>query len=110
MLKNGDSAIVCAAKHDHHDIVEVLINSAADINFEDKVRQLAYLTCWVFALPLIWFVHVLKDGVSAIILAAVDGDEEAVKILIDSGADVNLKNKVSYYVNCHEYRTDASKS
>ena len=40
----------------------------------------------------------LKDGVSVMMWAAVNGDEQAVRMFLDSGADVNHKSKVSHLI------------
>ena len=65
----GSSPLISAALFDKPEMVKILIDAGADLNFQNN------------------------DGSTALITAAFFGRPEIVKILLDSGADKTIKNK-----------------
>lgn len=73
---NGLTPLMYAAKEDHAEAVEVLVNNGknqADINFQSPL-----------------------DGSTALIHAAAAGSLDAIDVLVRAGADVNIANAAGY--------------
>ena len=74
-------------------IVKVLAEVKADLNITDKVKLHYTHYC---------IVHIrsrscisLQDGDTALILAVSNGCTDIIRILVDHGADMDIRNKVS---------------
>jgi ankyrin repeat protein len=97
---NGETAILMAAYYRANDIKELLVNNGVDLNiFESaaigstgRVREILSNTpdCVKSYSP---------DGYTALALASHFGNEEIVKLLLDHGADVNVRSKDNHLKN-----------
>ena len=65
---DGQIALHSASTHNHLMIIKILINNKSDVNFKDKI------------------------GMTPLHLTALGGHKEATKIIIDSGALLNIVN------------------
>eukprot|EP01083_Nonionella_stella_P172443 591825_1 len=103
---NGKSALLFAAENGHREVVKTLLAAGADMNCCDDDNQSNVLMCAVNNndLDLIKFVlnypHQKininaqnRFGYTALMIAAYNGNQYVVQILINHAADINVKNE-----------------
>ena len=73
--------------------MKVLAEAKADPNITDKVK-LHYTNYCIVEIRSRSCIS-LQDGDTALILAASEGHTDIVKILVEHGADMDIRNKVS---------------
>ena len=57
------------------------------------------LQCFTNAVPISSHIHISQDGCTALYLAAQEGHEEIVELLLEAKADLKLKMKVIILMN-----------
>ena len=75
------------------EIVKVLAEAKADPNITDEVK-FHYTDYCIVQIRSRSYIS-LQDGNTALILATREGRTDVVKILVDHGSDIDIKNKVS---------------
>lgn len=103
--KNGDTALILAAREGNLPMVEALLEAGADKNALNSDNNGAiWAACFADSLPVI---QTLADagvnldtqnvnGATALIYTASAGKEAMVKALLDAGADTTLKTLDDY--------------
>ena len=84
-MKDGVTPLCIAAEEGDEDIVQVLLDKGANIDHSDEVFFLIKL---IISFDL-FFLFLLKDGITPLISAAENGFEEIVEILLMKGANGN---------------------
>lgn len=96
---SGNTALILAATAGHLDVVKLLIERGADINFEghEGNTALIYISTMHCNEIMKYFIDMKADvnlqnirGITALMDAAKEGDSYAVDLLIKNGVDVNL--------------------
>lgn len=96
LLNSGKSALIVAADYGFTDIVEILLENGADPNVLDAEKSSCAVSIGVRVLISPDRTHERAiNGWSALMYAAWAGDAEMVELLINAGADVNIRAKHS---------------
>jgi len=96
LLNSGKSALIVAADYGFTDIVEILLENGADPNVLDAEKSSCSVSIGVRVLISPDRTHERAiNGWSALMYAAWAGDAEMVELLINAGADVNIRAKHS---------------
>lgn len=110
-IKNGEGLqpLAVACSHNNIDIIKELIEYGADINAENQTgwTPLLSATVWANTDIMVYIInngadinHQRKvDGMTALHLAIYNGKPEKVKVLLHTGADVNIEN----YDGCNAF-------
>lgn len=103
--KNGDTALILAAREGNLPIVEALLDAGADKNaLNDDNNGALWAACFADSLPVIEALAAAGvnldtqnvNGATALIYTASAGKESMVKALLDAGADTTLKTLDDY--------------
>ncbi len=96
LLNSGKSALIVAADYGFTDIVEILLENGADPDVLDAEKSSCAVSIGVRVLISPDRTHERAiNGWSALMYAAWAGDAEMVGLLINAGADVNIRAKHS---------------
>jgi ankyrin repeat protein len=87
---NGQTALMWAVAHRHGDIVGLLLAAGADVHARSKSsRRVVLLCCPGWSGDPEGTVEINQGGLTPLLFAALTGDAESAKQLLDAGADVN---------------------
>ena len=78
----------------HYDCVQLLIQAGADVDIKSNVSTLDIHTI-ILNILMIYHIDVTQDGRTALHCAVRAGHDDCAQLLIQSGADVDMKNRVS---------------
>ena len=81
--KEGLTPLIAAVQYGHTAIVEALIKAGADLNRKDELNQ---------STPLMWAVR-KSESEEGKVTAPIEKKYDIAKLLIQSGADIHLKNR-----------------
>ena len=90
LIQNRLTALMLATLHGHKEVVKTLVEKKADLNLTDMVGLCLH----------VWIMYhcslcVQNTGWTALYFAAKVGDVETLRILLEGGANVEIKDKVS---------------
>ena len=91
--QHGCTGLMWASSKGYTEIVKVLAEAKADPNITDEVK-LCYTHYCIVQIRSRSCIS-LQYGDTALILATNEGHTDVVKILVDHGTDMDIKNKVS---------------
>lgn len=85
------------------EIAGLLVDRVDDINARSKVGH-NYDQCIKFVYALI-YVHITayQESTTALTFAALADNPEIVELLLDHGADINMRDRVRDCITCHNY-------
>jgi uncharacterized protein len=87
---NGQTALMWAVAHRHGDIVGLLLAAGADVHARSKSsRRVVLLCCPGWSGDPEGTVEIDQGGLTPLLFAALNGDVESARQLLDAGADVN---------------------
>ena len=82
--------LMAASDENHPEVTRFLIASGADLNCQTKVFDNMFCFRGMFTIP-----HIsLQEGMSSLQFACDSGNTDIVKVLIQSNANIELKNRV----------------
>ena len=87
---------MCAAKHGHVSVVKLLIEAGAELDLQDTEVCVSEGMCSIIhACMIVHNTHAcLQNGCTALTVAAQASQVDIVRSLLDSGADLNIQEKV----------------
>lgn len=106
MCVNFTTPLMIAAWEGHQQIVQMLIEAGADVNYKDsEVRW------WCTAAMSVVFFYawrIVQAGGTALIRASWNGHTDIVRVLMEAAADVNAQRQASCSISTVECVRDAS--
>ena len=91
----GMTALSAACQQGHVNIVRLLINNGANVDFQHKVNKWLVIGA---TRTLIIFAPLIQDGRTGLMWASDNGHINVVKVLLDAKADPNIANEVKFYI------------
>ena len=94
----GQSVWMCAAKHGHISVVKDLVKAGAELDFQDT--EVPYQkACYYYN----YVCMCLQNGCTALTVATQASQVDIVESLLDSGADLNIQEKVLCINNTYRW-------
>ena len=104
-MQYGWTALIYASQRGEAGTVRVLVDRGAVVDLRDKVRIIDVILTIVCTMPLSYSVHMsqyevdvclmfMQDGHTALMDASEFGNADTVRVLLDRGATVDLRDNV----------------
>ena len=93
--KYGSTPLMAACRENELEVARVLINKRAAVNYQSSRKVCNYLHCFNNLSYSRNKLFVSQSGWTALHVASSKGHANLVNLLIDSGAQCEIKNKVS---------------
>jgi len=91
---DGSTALIYASLYGHNEIVRTLLSQGAQVNLHNRYVYCPPPKISSLLLPLpTFFSFSSRKGLTPLFAASQNGHAEAVKVLLEDGADVNKQNK-----------------
>ena len=94
ILQDGQSPLHDAGSNNHIEMAQLLLASGADVNVKEKVIWYTITLRYIILLLLFLSLYILQYGQSPLHDAGSNNHVEMAQLLLASGADVNIKDKV----------------
>ena len=91
-IQTGTTALYGAIRNGHYDCVLLLIQAGADVDNQNIVSTLLFI---IMVILMTYLIDITQWGSTALHEAAVYGRCDSAKLLIQSGADVDIQKNVS---------------
>ena len=96
-MQGGWTALHLAISNDHLDIAQLLVQAGADIDIQTNVRTYLMFIYAVYRhvdTHICYHIGILQDGETALHCASSNGHLDIAQLLVQAGANIDLKNKV----------------
>ena len=92
LIQEGLTALMLATQRGHKEVIKVLVERKANPNITEVVGLCLYV--WIMYHCSL-YMYLQTTGWTALHFSAEVGDVETLRILLEGGANVDIKNKVS---------------
>ncbi len=92
-LQDGWTAVYCASRNGHDEVVRVLLAAKVTVNTQDKVGFVVQTISHNMLFTL--FSSYVQSGETSLYAASFYGHQKCLELLIDAGANINVPEEVS---------------